>query len=77
MKSGGSPSGVSEPPIFATMKMKKMNVCIRYLRCSVALRSGRIISIAAPVVPMMFASAAPVIRNARFPTGRPVKFPLI
>ena len=58
--SGGSPSGVSEPPALLTMKMKKTTTCATCLRLSLARISGRISSIDAPVVPMKLASTAPM-----------------
>ena len=62
--SGGSPSGVNAPPMFATRKMKNITTCARCRRLSFARRSGRIRSIAAPVVPMMLASTVPRAQNA-------------
>ena len=54
--SGGSPSGVSAPPMLATRKMKNTTTCARCLRLSLARSSGRISSIDAPVVPITLAS---------------------
>ena len=55
MKSGGSPSGDSAPPTLPTSRMKKTTACTRCRRASLAVRSGRISSIDAPVVPMTLA----------------------
>ncbi|CWP02824.1 Uncharacterised protein [Neisseria meningitidis] len=74
-KSGGSPKGVRPPPMFATRKMKKMTMCTRRVRFWLAFSSGRIISIAAPVVPMIEASAVPTASRAVLSLGVPFKSP--
>ena len=73
---GGSPSGVSEPPMFATRKMKKITVCTLYLRCAFARISGRISSMAAPVVPIQLARIVPISRMAVFTAGLPARLPV-
>ena len=67
--SGGSPSGVSAPPALETMKMKKMTTCATARRPSLALSSGRISTIDAPVVPITLASSAPTARKPAFTSG--------
>jgi hypothetical protein len=68
MKSGGSPIGVRQPPTLLTMKMKKTTwkAVMRYLFIRI---HGRMSSIEAPVVPMKFASTAPMRRKTQFTTG--------
>ena len=73
--SGGSPSGVSEPPALLTMKMKKTMTCATCLRLSLARISGRISSMDAPVVPMKLASTAPMPMMAVFRPGLPCRLP--
>ena len=70
-KSGGSPSGVSEPPALETMKMKNTNTCALCWRSSLARIRGRTSSIEAPVVPITLASTAPMARMAVFNPGLP------
>ena len=72
---GGFPIGVSEPAIFATIKMKKMIVCTLWIRQLLALINGRINKIAAPVVPNQLASIAPISRIKVFRRGFPTKSP--
>jgi hypothetical protein len=62
-KSGGSPSGVSRPPQLAATKMAKMTVWALYRRSLLVFSSGRISSIAAPVVPMNDAASPPTARK--------------
>ena len=64
MNSGGSPSGDSAPPTLPTSRMKNTTACARWRRPSLAVSSGRISSIDAPVVPMTLASAAPSASSA-------------
>ena len=73
--SGGSPSGVSEPPMLLTMKMKKITTWALWRRLSLARISGRISSIDAPVVPMKLASSAPTARMPVLSTGEPCRLP--
>ena len=74
---GGSPKGVSEPPILATKNIKNTTTCTLCLRLSFALSSGRIISIAAPVVPIKLANNVPIANSKVFNFGLPCKLPLI
>ena len=59
ISSGGSPMGVRQPPMLATRKMKKMTMCALYLRHSLARSSGRMSSMAEPVVPIQLESSVP------------------
>ena len=59
-KRGGSPNGVSDPPIFATRKIKKTITCTLCFRSLFARIRGRINSIAAPVVPIQLAKTVPM-----------------
>ena len=70
--SGGSPSGVSEPPMFETRKMKNTTTWTLCRRSSLARSTGRIITIEAPVVPMRLASTAPMRSSARVGRRRAV-----
>jgi hypothetical protein len=74
-KSGGSPSGVSSPPQFDTMKMKKITMCCLRWRDSFARSSGRTSSTEAPVVPMKLASPPPSAMTAVFTSGVPASEP--
>ena len=75
--SGGSPSGVSAPPIFETRKMKKTKTWILCFRSSLARITGRISSIEAPVVPMTLANTAPTPKMVVLSPGLPRKLPRI
>ena len=75
-KSGGSPSGVSEPPTLATRKMKKTIVWTLCRRQALALMIGRISSIAAPVVPIQLASTVPSSRMPVLTAGEPTSLPV-
>ena len=68
-KRGGSPSGVSMPPMFATRKMKKITVCLTRVRSRLVCSSGRISSMDAPVVPMNEAITAPNARKVVLVSG--------
>ena len=68
--SGGSPSGVSEPPMLATRKMKKTIRCTLLRRQSLARSRGRIRTMAAPVVPISEARKVPISSRTRLTTGR-------
>ena len=57
---GGSPRGVSDPPMFATKNIKNTIMCTLFFLCSFALINGLIRSIAAPVVPIQLARAVPM-----------------
>src|SRR5213078_563685 len=70
-KSGGSPSGVSAPPMLATRKMKNTTVCARCRRSRLARSSGRTRSMAAPVVPTHEASSVPISMRVPFTQGVP------
>ena len=76
MSSGGSPSGESAPPIFPTRKMKKMTTCALLSRAALALMSGRIRIMAAPVVPTTLAIAVPKTRIAVLTSGVPRRLPV-
>ena len=71
--SGGSPSGVSAPPMLPTRKMKKTTTCVRCRRASLARSSGRIISIDAPVVPITLASTGAYRQQCGVDERRPVQ----
>ena len=73
--SGGSPSGVSAPPMLLTRKMKKMITWTLCLRSLFARITGRISSIDAPVVPAQLAIIVPPARNAVLLNGEPRKLP--
>ena len=74
-KSGGSPKGVKQPPILATRKMKKITTWTLCLRLSLALSSGRIISMAAPVVPIMEARTVPMASKMVLSLAEPCRLP--
>ena len=75
--SGGSPSGVSAPPMFDTRKMKNTKTWTLCRRSSLARIIGRISSIEAPVVPIQPASTVPIARSAVFIDGEPCRLPLM
>ena len=58
--SGGAPSGVRHPPMLATRKMKKTTMWALCARQMLARRTGRMSSIAAPVVPIQLARNVPI-----------------
>src|SRR5437763_297828 len=68
---GGSPMGVSNPPQFATRKMKNTTMCTVRRRLWLARSSGRIKRTEAPVVPRRFASTAPSPSIPVFTSGVP------
>ncbi len=74
-KSGGSPSGVSRPPQFETMKMKKITMWVRWTREAFARSSGRMSRTEAPVVPIRLASTAPTRRTKVLRSGVPEREP--
>jgi len=74
-KSGGSPSGVKLPPMLATRKMNKRTMWARRRRQALARMSGRIKSMAAPVVPVRLASPVPSAKNPTLKVGLPLKLP--
>ncbi len=63
-KSGGSPSGVSAPPMLLMRKMKKTIVWTLYLLQQFERSTGLMRSMDAPVVPMRDASKVPMRRRA-------------
>ena len=77
MKSGGSPSGVRQPPIFATRKIRKTMTCAFSLRHSLTRINGRMKSIAAPVVPIQLAMTVPTKRISELMIGVPASLPWI
>ena len=77
MNKGGSPSGVKDPPIFATKKIKNTMRCTLFFLQEFARIKGRIISIAAPVVPIQLAKAVPINKIRVLIFGVPAKVPLI
>ena len=76
-KSGGSPSGVSRPPMLDTRKMKKTMTWAWWRRLSLARMSGRMSSMEAPVVPMKLAMDVPSASNPVLRMGRPRNVPLM
>lgn len=69
INNGGSPKGVNPPPILATKKIKKITVCTAYCRWRLARSNGRIINIAAPVVPIIEAKTTPTANKITFDFG--------
>ena len=61
--------------MLATRKMKKTTECTRYLRWALARSSGRISSMAAPVVPIQLARMVPTARMPVLTTGVPTSEP--
>ena len=59
-KSGGSPRGVSEPPMLLTKKIKNTTICTLDLRLALARNTGRINTMEAPVVPTHEAMTVPI-----------------
>ncbi len=76
-KRGGSPSGVNDPPIFATRKIKKTIVWTLCFLHEFDLIIGRIISMAAPVVPIHDARNVPIRITTVFTAGLPFRVPRI
>jgi len=66
-KSGGSPIGVSAPPMLETRKMKK-TMWIPVMRYRFMRIQGRISTMEAPVVPMRLASTAPAATDTAIVT---------
>ena len=75
--SGGSPKGVSAPPILATRKIKNTIVCTVCSLQIFARNTGRIKSIAAPVVPIQDASIVPINISIVLLCGVPGNLPFI
>ena len=57
--------------MFATRKVKKTIVCARWRRARLARSSGRMTSIAAPVVPTHDASTVPIAISTQLVAGDP------
>ena len=74
-KRGGSPSGVREPPILATRKIKKMIICTLCFLDLFAFNSGRIKRIAEPVVPIHDDKIVPIDIMAVLINGVPARYP--
>ena len=77
IKSGGSPTGVRQPPIFEMRKMKNTIICTLRWRHLFARIIGRIISILAPVVPMQLDKSVPKASRHTLTRGEPAKSPSI
>ena len=73
---GGSPNGVSDPPMFATKKIKNTTTCTLCFLSLFALRRGLIKSIAAPVVPIQLAKTVPRKMIPELTIGVPTKEPV-
>ena len=71
---GGSPSGVSDPPMFDTRKIKNTTTCTLCFRSSLARSTGRIITMDAPVVPITLARMVPMPSRIVFVAGEPCRF---
>ena len=69
INNGGSPNGVKPPPILATKKIKKITVWTDWCRRRLAHSIGRIINIAAPVVPIIEANTTPMANKITFDFG--------
>src|SRR5512145_1638367 len=74
--SGGSPRGVSEPPMLLTRKMKKTTTWALCRRHEIARNNGRTSTIDAPVVPMKDASNVPDAMINVFWRGDPSNVPV-
>jgi len=75
IRSGGSPIGVRQPPIFEIMKIKKIMIWLFFFLQEFILISGRTKSILAPVVPIQLESSVPNARNMALTAGEPARFP--
>ena len=62
--------------MFATRKMKKTKVWVLLRRKALARSTGRIITMAAPVVPIRLASTVPMASSATLVPGVPTSDPL-
>ena len=75
MRSGGSPSGVKQPPMFEIRKMKKI-IMWRFRRLQeLILIIGRSMSIEEPVVPIRLDRKVPINRNSVLTSGEPARSP--
>ena len=75
IKSGGSPIGVSTPPMLETRKMKNTTMWRFLFLQEFILMIGRIISILAPVVPIQLESRVPSAKSPTFTLGEPARSP--
>ena len=75
MRRGGSPTGVRQPPMFDTRKIKKIIMWALLLRQEFILITGRTISMLAPVVPIKLASTVPMASKTTFTRGDPARSP--
>ena len=73
--SGGSPSGVSEPPMLPTRKMKKTKTCVRCFRSPLARDQRADRRHGGTVVPSRLAANVPRPRRARLVLGVPMRLP--
>ena len=64
------------PPMLLTAKMKKTAVCWACVRSELALSSGRMSTMEAPMVPMKLARTAPVAKKARLVRGVATRLPV-
>mgnify|MGYP000164362401 CR=1 FL=1 len=74
---GGSPIGVSEPPMLETKNIKNIIKCVLFFLQELALISGLMSNIDAPVVPIIEANIVPTINKIVLVLGFPDKFPEI
>ena len=75
ISSGGSPTGVRQPPILDTRKIKKTMMWLLFLLQEFILMTGRIISMEDPVVPMQLDRSVPMIRRQTLTRGDPARSP--
>ncbi len=69
--------GVKQPPMLATRKIKKTIVCTLRFRHALARIIGRIINMAAPVVPIQLANTVPISKRMTLFLVVPAMLPLI
>ena len=75
IRRGGSPIGVRQPPMFDTIKMKKIIMWPFLFLQEFILITGRTISILAPVVPIQLDNRVPSARSPTLILGEPAKSP--
>ena len=75
IKSGGSPTGVSDPPRLETINMKKIMIWLSLRLQEFIFSTGRTISILEPVVPMQLDRMVPMDRRTTFTQGEPARSP--